>query len=167
MLLRLPEIKSWPQSQSEKSQHGCGRGAPASSPCPLSCPIVPLSRCTSVLVSQCPCVPLSMCPNVHVSQSPLSHCPGVPLSWCPSVPVSQCPCVPVSRFPVSQSPWGVREVHKGGGTEKRTRGGQRNAQGGTVGMHKGGQRNAQFKWTHDTHTQTNSQKDRCVTHLKS
>ena len=28
---------------------------------------------------------------------------------------------PSPSIPVSQSPWGVREAHKGGGTEKRTR----------------------------------------------
>ena len=53
----------------QKSQHGCGRWAPA--PHPVSdCPGVPLVQCPSVPVSQYPIVPESLFPCVPVFQSP-------------------------------------------------------------------------------------------------
>ena len=56
----------------KKSQHGCGRWAPA----PRTPPIVIVSQWPSITVVQCLGVPVSWYPSI-------------PLSWCPSVQVSQ------------------------------------------------------------------------------
>ena len=90
------------------------------------CSAVPVSQCHSVPMSMCPGVPMFRCQNVPLSHClgvPVSRCSGVPLSWCPIVPVSRCPSVPESQYPGGPVTLGVREAHKSGGTEKRTRGG--------------------------------------------
>ena len=88
-------------------------------PNPTHCHDVPVSYCPSILVSNCHGVPVSQCPSF-----PVSWCSRLLLSLCLSVPVPQCPSVLVSRCPSVPVSWCPSNL---GGTEKRTRGGRRNA----------------------------------------